>query len=122
MTSQSNSTTTPIMNGDGRMAVKGNTVEQFMVAYAKIVVDKEDGITLQGVYFGGIGDTLTEAEQIARECVNSIRGGTVLPRVVKLDGECQVIDALYEATERFERITENMVESEQILNRGRRKT
>jgi len=94
---------------------------QYMVAYAKIVVDKDAGISLHGVYFGGIGDTLDEAEKIARDCVNSIRGGTILPKIIKLDDECQVIDTLYDATNTFERITTNMAESHQIFNRGRRK-
>ncbi len=96
-------------------------IGKFMVAYAKIVVDKDDGITLAGVFFGGIGDTTTEAENIARECVNTVRGGTILPRVVKLDKDGQVIDALYDATEKFERITQNMIESDQIINKRRKK-
>lgn len=96
------------------------TVEQYMVAYAKIVVDKEEGIILQGVYFGGISDTNEDAEKIARECVNSIRGGTILPKVIKLDEECQILDALYDVTARFDAITKGMVESDRIVNRGRR--
>jgi hypothetical protein len=95
--------------------------DKFMVAYAKIVVDKDDGIALAGVFFGGIGDSAQEAEGIARECVNTIRGGTILPRVIKLERDGQVIDALYDATEKFERITQSMIESDQIINRGRKK-
>ncbi len=92
-------------------------VEKFMVAYAKIVVDRQEGIALQGVYFGGIGNTQAEADAIARQCVNTIRGGTILPRILKLDGEHKVIDALYDATERFERVTASMQEADQIINK-----
>jgi hypothetical protein len=97
--------------------------DKFIVAYAKIVVDRDDGIMLQGVYFGGIGDTLPEAENLARECVNTVRGGTILPKVLRVQGDHKVIDALYEATEKFERVTANMVETDQIINtkRGRKK-
>ncbi len=102
--------------------LKGNQMaDKFMVAYAKIVVDKDNRIALAGVFFGGIGDTANEAENIARECVNTIRGGTIIPRVVKLERDGQVIDALYDATEKFERVTQNMIESDQIINRGRKK-
>lgn len=95
--------------------------DKFMVAYAKIVVGKEEGIELAGVFFGGMGDTPQEAETIARSCVNTIRGGTILPRILKLGHDGQVIDALYEATEKFERITANMMESDEIINRGKKK-
>lgn len=91
-------------------------VEEFVVAYAKIVTDKDDGIILQGVYFGGIGSTMAEAEEIARECVNTIRGGTILPRVIKLDGDGLIIDALYEAAERFDKTVTNMNDANKIVN------
>jgi hypothetical protein len=106
----------------GRTQARGTAVaEKYLVAYAKIVVDREQGIALQGVYFGGIGDTLHEAEVIAKDCVNNVRGGTILPKVLKLDGQGRVIDALYEATEKFEKVTANMIEADSIINRGRRK-
>ena len=110
------------MLAPGMAKLRGNHMaDKYMVAYAKITVDKDDGIALAGVFFGGIGDTHQEAEGIARECVNTIRGGTILPKVVKLDRDGQVIDALYEATEKFERVTQNMIETDEIVNRGRKK-
>lgn len=103
---------------DSGLLVAGR--EKYVVAYAKIITDKE-GIILQGVYFGGLGDSLDEAESVARECVNGMRGGTILPRVLKINGNNQVLDALYDATDRFEQITANMQEADEILNRtGRR--
>ncbi len=101
----------------GRMTV----AQKFLVAYAKIVVDRENGIVLQGVYFGGIGDDAAEAESIAKECVNTIRGGTILPKVMPLDSDHQVIDALYDATERFEKVTANMIEADQIISKSKRR-
>lgn len=96
-------------------------MEKWVVAYAKILLDKDIGVMLQGVYFGGIGDTPDEAEVIARECVNTIKGGTILPKVVKVTDEFTVIDALYEAFDRFESTTKRMQEAESILNRGKKK-
>ena len=95
--------------------------ERFMVAYAKISIDKDTGIEFQGVYFGGMGSSTEEADVIARECTNSIKGGTVLPKVCKItDGET-VIDAMYDATERFEKMMEKMKEADNIINRSPRK-
>lgn len=91
-------------------------VEKFVVAYAKITTDKL-GIHLQGVYFGGIGETSKEADIIANDCVNRIRGGTILPKVLRIDGDHQVLDALYDASDRFEITTVQMQEAEKIINR-----
>lgn len=99
----------------------GVQMAKFLVAYAKIVVDKDNGISLAGVYFGGVGDTKDEAETIARECVNTIRGGTILPKVMILEDNGQVLEALYDATDKFERVTKNMVEADATVNRARAK-
>jgi hypothetical protein len=89
---------------------------EYLVAYAKIVED-DDGIILQGVYFGGIGTTYEAAEGIARDCVNQVRGGTVLPKVVKLTRPCQVIDALFDAADNFEAITAQMIEADATIRK-----
>lgn len=89
-------------------------MQKFVVSYAKITTDR--GIQLQGVYFGGLGDTQEEADEIARDCVNNIRG-TILPKVTKIDGHNQLLDALYDASNKFELITLQMQEAEKIINR-----
>lgn len=95
--------------------------EGYMVAFAKMSIDKEDGISLQGVYLGGVSDTHEEAEVIARECVNSIKGKTILPRIIRIDANYKVIDALYDAHDRFEAMTEKMREAESIMCREAKK-
>ena len=95
---------------------KTSSKELHVVAYAKITVDKREGISLQGVYFGGMG-TFQEAEVIARECVDTIRGGTILPRIVKLDEDNLIVEALQDAQEKFEKIVQNMSASDEIVNR-----
>ena len=92
-------------------------MEWYVVAYAKITEDKRKGISLSGVYFGGIGDTLEDAEQIARKCVNEIRGGTIIPKVLKIRGSYQVIPAMNEAFDRFCDIADQMIEADQIISR-----
>jgi len=94
--------------------------QKFVVAYAKITTEKS-GIFLQGVYFGGLGNTLEEANTIAHDCVNRIRGGTVLPKVMRITGDQKVLDALYDASDKFEHTTVQMQESEKIINRTQAK-
>lgn len=97
-------------------------MEKWIVAYAKLTIDKEEGVVLQGVYFGGIGSTIDEAEGLARECVNMIKGGTILPKVFKITEKFSVIDALYDAADKFEGMTKRMQDAEVILNRNKKKT
>lgn len=96
-------------------------MEKFVVAYAKIIIDKETGIVLQGVFFGGLGQSQLDAERIARECVNTVRGGTIIPKIQKITSTGKIIDALYQAADKFERITSQMIEADQILNKGTRR-
>jgi hypothetical protein len=103
-------------SAEGTLAARSRQMEKFVVAFAKITTDK-DGISLQGVYFGGMGGSIEEAEDIARECVNRIRGGTILPRVLKIHDKGKVLDALYDATDKFEQTTANMIEADRIINR-----
>ncbi len=105
---------------EGHMEKASQT--QYVVAYAKIITDKEKekGISLGGVYFGGVGDTFEDAEKIARECVNTIKGGVILPKVVKMISSETIIDALYDAEERFEKLINGMMETEEIINRNKR--
>jgi hypothetical protein len=94
-------------------------MERYAVAYAKITTNK-DGINLQGVYFGGVGNTIEEANQVAKDCVNRIRGGTILSKVIELDGQNTLLDALMDASDKFEAITLQMQEAEAIINRTQR--
>jgi len=96
------------------------TMEKFVVAYAKIQTDKDE-ITLQGVFFGGLGDDPEEAEQIARDCVNTTKGGTILPKVVKVTSKHAVMDAMFDAFEKFEQVVTYMVESNNTIRRTTKK-
>lgn len=90
---------------------------EYVVAYAKFVDSKDEGAVLEGVFFGGVGSTADEADEIAKKCVNSVRGGTILPKISPLDGPEQVIDALYDAAEIFERTEQSMKEAHRTIMR-----
>ena len=97
-------------------------MEKYLVAYAKVTTDKDDGICLQGVFFGGMGDTPEEADGIARECINTTRGGSIIPKVLKVESKHKLVDTLLEAADKFERIVGLMVEAENTINRNSRKS
>ena len=86
-------------------------MEKYLVTYAKISTDKNN-ISLQGVYFGGLGDTADEANNIARECVNMSKGsGTIVPKVIKVNAKHAIIDAMIDASEKFEQIVVYMLDA-----------
>lgn len=100
------------------MATATPAPQQIVVAYAKVVEDKEDGIYVQGVFFGGIATTKEEAEQLARDCVNSVKGGTILPRLIHAPGEkANVLAAMDVAAARFHQIERQMFDAEEIYER-----
>ena len=61
---------------------------------------------------------MDEANALAKACVDSVRsGGTIIPRIVPLDEDELIVESLYEATDRFDIIVENMINSDEIVNR-----
>jgi len=94
-------------------------MKNYVVAYAKITEDKS-GIKLAGVYYGGMGPTMDDAEVIAKKCINEVRGGIIMPKILPVSGRNQVIDALYSAAEKLERTVFQMQETGKILAKSRR--
>lgn len=95
--------------------------ECWVVIYAKISTDKDNGIKLQGTYFGGQALSFLFAENLARECVNSIKGGTIIPKIFKLDSDNDLVEIMYTATEKFEKEVERMIEADRIITKGQEK-
>lgn len=93
----------------------------WFVTYAKVTDDKEEGIKLVGVYFGGAADSKEGADTIARECLNTIKGGTVIPRTFHSDRKCSLPSVMDEAATKFNKIVDQMRVSSEIINRGQRR-
>jgi hypothetical protein len=92
----------------------------WIVTYAKITIDKDDGISLLGVYFGGVAGDSDEADNIAKECVNTIRGGTIIPKII-MSNNANIIDALYAAEDKFEDMTSKMRDADDIINKTQKR-
>ena len=84
------------------------------VIYGKVVDDKELGIYIEGVFFGGIAGTQEEAEQLAKTCVNCTVGGVAIPRIIPLGGK-NLHQIFKEATVQFDKMEREMIETEAIL-------
>jgi len=78
-------------------------------------------INLAGIYFGGISEDFEEAEQLARSCVNTIKGGTILPRIFETNQTGQLIELMYEAADRFDTIVNQMRSADEIIERSKKR-
>jgi hypothetical protein len=85
-----------------------------VVIYGKAIDDKELGIYIEGVFFGGIASTPEEADQLAKDCVNHTIGGVAIPRIIPI-GNKNLHEIFREAKIRFDKIEREMVETEDIL-------
>lgn len=86
----------------------------YVIVYAKMTISKSI-VKLDGVYFGGICDDEEESSQIARDCVNNIRGGAIMPKVIEISDDYNVLDAMLDATDKFEYIARQMIEANNII-------
>lgn len=89
----------------------------WVVTYAKIIDDKDNGIKLAGVYFGGVAADKEEAEKIARDCVNNIKGGTIMPRLHQSPNTCNLVHVMAEAETVFKKKESEMIMAASILTR-----
>lgn len=89
------------------------------VIYGRIMVEN-DSVKLEGVYFGGFRHAKEDADEVAKACTNTIKGGTIIPRLFKSErpGLQEVMD---EATDHFLDIETKMVESHSIMMRRRKR-
>lgn len=90
----------------------------YLVAYAKFTQEKETGVQLQGVYFADIADNEAAAHQIAKHCVNTIKGGTILAKIAKVENQLHLLEALYDITDQFEKLLLQMQETEKIISKN----
>lgn len=91
-------------------------MNRYAIVYAKFVDDKEIGTIMSGMFFGGIADSQEEADEIATKCVSETQGGIIIPKVLKMD-TANILDAVRELEERFQKMAGQMYENEKTLGR-----
>lgn len=89
---------------------------QHVVLYAKFVDDKEIGILMTGIFFGGIADSEREADEIGRRCVSSVQGGQIIPKISPIvNGDLQ--STIKDMVGQFDKMADRMYENEQTVSR-----
>ena len=85
------------------------------VVYAKAIDDKELGIFIEGVYFGGMAQDHDQANRIATDCTNNVRGGTAIVRIMPIPSKKALIGVFKDARTRFDKLEREMIETEDVL-------
>jgi hypothetical protein len=93
----------------------------FAVVYAKAVDDKQLGIYIEGVYFGGVGSDRAQADEIAKTCVNEMRGGSAMPKIIPITKPNSLCEIFNEAKRRFDKAERQMMENEMIMEENANK-
>jgi hypothetical protein len=89
-----------------------------LVLYAKIVDDKDLGVLMTGIFIGGVVESITEADDLARRCVQSVQGGIAITKITAIlnDDFRQTVKNM-EIT--FGRMADRMYESEKTVSKTR---
>ena len=86
----------------------------YVVVYGRFVDDKQDGVFLEGIYFGGVAERHDEADEIATNCVNNAKRGTSFPKIMPIDEPGNFPRIMQEAADRFFKMEAAMIEAEDI--------
>ena len=93
-----------------------------IVVFARVIEDKQDGVYISGVYFGGLSGTKEGADEIAHYCVNNMRGGIIIPKIFKTSSKNDLLNIMDEARKRFWALEQRMIEAEDIMQRNQERT
>ena len=88
-----------------------------LVLYAKIVDDKDMGVVMVGIYFGGLAESEADADEIARKCVSATQGGVAVPRIGPVNNG-NVMGAIKHMVGIFDRLADQMYENEAIVTKS----
>jgi hypothetical protein len=93
----------------------------WVTTYGKIVISKDEGIMLEGVYYGGSSNDKTGAEELARNCVNTIKGATIMPRIAEVTEPNQLIGLLLDCADWMEKTVQSMKEADAVISKASKK-
>ncbi len=86
----------------------------FVVMYGKFVEDKEDGIYLDNVFFGGLSDDRNVADKVAQRCVSTLKGGIIIPKVFVLEEAERIPEMFPRVRRKFGQLEKEMIDAEDI--------
>jgi hypothetical protein len=95
------------------VAVNEDNMKQdqlYLVSYVHIQIENQDSYTDFSLYFAGLVDSKEEAEVLARACSLNLKNGTIIPKILSFDSDMSLIDMMYDASEKFQKILLQMRE------------
>lgn len=90
----------------------------YVVVYGRFVDDKQDGVFLEGTYFGGVAKDKEGADEIAKQCANNAKRGASFPRIIPLERPEEFQAVIVEAVSKFDKQEAQMWEAEAVHQRN----
>lgn len=94
-------------------ANKGKKMEHdklYLISYVHIQIENQESYIDFSLYFAGLVESKEEAEIIARTCSLNLKNGTIIPKILGFDRNMFLIDMMYDASEKFQKILLQMRE------------
>jgi hypothetical protein len=91
-----------------------------VVAYARLNINKGE-LDMHGVFFGGIAHSKEEANTLARACVNCTKTHMIIPKVLDIKAEENLVDVLYDAADKFENMFKYMQEASETISLSKKR-
>lgn len=82
----------------------------YLVSYVHIQIENQESYTDFSLYFAGLVESKEEAEIIARNCSLNLKNGTIIPKILSFDEDMFLVDMMYDASEKFQKILLQMRE------------
>ena len=91
-----------------------------VVAYARLNINKGE-LDMHGVFYGGMARSLEEADTLARACVNCTKAHMIIPKVLDIKDEENLVDVLYDAADKFENMFRYMLEASETITLSKKR-
>lgn len=88
-----------------------------IIMFGRFIDDKEDGIYLSDIYYGGLVETEAEELDIAKTCVKNTKNGTIIPKVSEVNGN--FMEKVNEVKNQFYILERKMIETEMIMEHNK---
>lgn len=93
----------------------------YLITYVHIITENHDNYDNFSLYFAGLASTQEEAKKIAKSCSYNLKNGTIIPKILSYDKKMNLIDMMYDASDKFDKILAQMKEMHERLNTQKNK-
>ncbi len=88
-----------------------------LVMFGKFIDDKELGIHLSDIYYGGLVSSEEEERELSQTCIKNTKNGTIIPKSVIVQGD--FLAKVASLKDKFYALEVKMMQTEIILENNK---